>query len=537
MFKALVKKQFLQMFSAFSMQGKKREKQSGKRAWIMPVFLGALILYAVGAEVYLFWDLSKSMCEPLVMAGLSWVYFALLTTMGFSMSAVLVMFMVKAQIYDAKDNELLLSMPIPSWMILLTRMIGQYLLALLFICITCTPAMVCYFTVVDITFSAVVGCLLVLLVLPFGALGLGGLIGWLLALATSRVRAKNIVTIIGLFAFIILYSLGVSKLQDGLNYVLAHGEQVGKTLKIALFPFWQLGLAATGKGIAMVAFTGIFLGFFVLVYWLISATFIRLATMKRVGVRATYKEKTAKARSQFIALFCKEAKRFFGNAMIFFNCGLGGVIALVFVGYMLVDSNARAGINAWGVPKEEVAAIITTIACFIATSNVITGSSISLEGESLWVLRSMPISTLTIFKAKIALHVAVTIIPLCVSMLAVGIMFKLGVLATLVAMAVLCVVTLLAALSGLAINLKLPNLKWTNEMAAVKQSMSVLVTMFVGWGIAGLVLGGNLLFTKWFAGTSSLVYLGIAIAVLLAVSAVLWLWLKTQGRKIFESLT
>lgn len=537
MFKALVKKQFLQMFSGLSLQNK-NVKQNGKRFPWTPLLLGALILYALGAEVYLFWDLSKSMCEPLAMAGLSWVYFALLTTMGFSISCMLVIFMVKSQVYDAKDNELLFSMPIPSWMILLTRMIGQYLLALLLIVITCVPAMVCYFTVVDITFAAVFGCLLVLLVLPFGVLALGGLIGWLLALITARLPAKNLVTVIGLFAFMILYSVGFSKLQDALNYVLAHGEQVGNTIKTVLFPFWQLGLAATGKGIAMVAFTGIFLGFFALVYWLISVTFIPLATMKRGGVRARYKEKAAKVRSQFFALFIKEAKRFFGNAMIFFNCGIGGVIALVFVGYMLVDSNLRASINAWDAPKQDLALIITLVACFIATSNVITASSVSLEGESLWVLRSMPVQTLTVFKAKIALHFVVTAVPLCVSAVIVGIAFKLGVFLTLLAMAVLCAITLLTAMSGLAINLKYPNLKWTNEMVAVKQSVSVLIAMFVGWGIAGLVLGGNFLFGKLFGdAVPAVLYLGIAIAAMLVASVVLWQWLKRGGKRIFEALS
>ncbi len=529
MFKALIKKQFLQMFSTFSFENKK----SGKRKPWMPILLGALIAYAVGAETYLFWDLSKSMCEPLVLAGLGWVYFALLTTMGFSLSCMLVIFMVKAQVYDAKDNELLFSMPIPSWMILLTRMLGQYLLSLLFITITCIPAMVCYFTVVSITFSAVFGCLLVLLVLPFGVLALGGLIGWLLTLLTVRLPAKNLVTVIGLFAFMILYSFGFSKLQDGLNYVLMHGEQVGQTLKIALYPFWQLGLAAMGEGVPMVVFTGIFLGAFVLVYWLISATFIPLATMKRGDIRAKYKEKTAKTRSQFFALFIKESKRFFGNAMIFFNCGIGGVISLVFVGYMLIDGNMRASINAWGVDKDEIAVIITLIACFIATSNVITASSVSLEGESLWVLRSMPVSTLTIFKAKIALHVAVTAIPLCVSMLIVGITFKLGVIATVMAILTLSAITLLTALAGLAINLKLPNLKWTSEVVAVKQSVSVLVAMFVGWGIAGLVLGGNFLFGKYLPPAA---YLAFAIGALIVASAVLWLWLRERGARIFENL-
>ena len=287
MFKALIKKQFLQMFSTFSMNGKKQAKRS---PWL-PILLGVLIVYAIGMETWLFWDLSKSMCQPLVMANLSWLYFALMTTMGFSISCMLVIFMVKAQVYDAKDNELLFSMPIPSWMILISRMVGQYLLTLLLITITCVPAMVCYFTVVSVTASAVIGCLLVLAVLPFGVLAIGGLLGWLLTVITARIPAKNLVTVIGLLAFMVLYAFGYSKLQDALNYVLMHGQQLGETIKGALYPFWQLGLAATGKGAAMLVFTGIFLGAFALVYWLISATFMSLATMKRGDLRAKYKER------------------------------------------------------------------------------------------------------------------------------------------------------------------------------------------------------------------------------------------------------
>ena len=394
--------------------------------------------------------------------------------------------------------------------------------------------MVCYFTVVSVTAAAVIGCVLVLMVLPFGVLALGGLLGWLLTLITARLPAKNLVTVIGLLAFMVLYAFGYSKLQDALNYVLTHGQQVGETIKGALYPFWQLGLAATGKGAAMSVFTGIFLGAFALVYLLISATFMPLATMKRGDLRAKYKEKTAKARSQFFALFIKESKRFFGNAMIFFNCGLGGVIALVFVGYTLIDGNMRANINAWSGDKQEIAMIITLVACFIATTNVITASSVSLEGESLWILRSMPVSTLTVFKAKIALHFVVTAVPLCISMALVGIIFHLGVWATVMAMLSLSAVTLLSALSGLAINLKLPNLKWTSEIVAVKQSASVLVTMFVGWAIAGLVLGGNLLFGKYW---HPFAYLAFAIGVLISACVVLWLWLKKRGVEIFENLS
>jgi ABC-2 type transport system permease protein len=294
-----------------------------------------------------------------------------------------------------------------------------------------------------------------------------------------------------------------------------------------------MGLAATGNWLSLLAFSSIFITVFALMYVLLSATFFSIITQKRTGKKAKYVKSEGKTRSAFTAILWKEGKRFVKTPMILFNAGLGSMLAIVFAIYALVSPELCAQIANAPIDKGVVASIVTVIVAFIATTNVITASSVSLEGESLWVLRSMPVSTLTIFKAKVALHVVVTAVPLCISMALVGIIFHLGVWATIMAILLLVAVTLLTALSGLAINLKLPNLKWTSEIVAVKQSVSVLVAMFVGWAIAGLVLGGNFLFGKYW---HPLAYLAFAIGVLTAACAVLWLWLKKQGVKIFENL-
>ena len=95
------------------------------------------------------------------------------------------------------------------------------------------------------------------------------------------------------------------------------------------------------------------------------------------------------------------------------------------------------------------------------------------------------------------------------------------------------VFTFLTAAFGLAVNLKLPNLRWTNETAAVKQSLSVLIAMFGNLGFVLLLVGGYFLFGRympaaWFVAT--------CVGVILIACILLALWLKKRGAKIFENL-
>ena len=92
---------------------------------------------------------------------------------------------------------------------------------------------------------------------------------------------------------------------------------------------------------------------------------------------------------------------------------------------------------------------------------------------------------------------------------------------------------LLTALAGLALNLKMPNLKWTDETVPVKQSMSVMLTLFGGWAVV-VALGGA------YAALSRLIgpkgYLVCVAVLLAAVCAALTAWIQTRGARIFSSL-
>ena len=529
MLKPLLKKQFWEAAAFFRLD----RKNGRRRSPVVMIAFAALMLYAFGAVVMMFWYMTETLCAPLVNGGLTWVYFAFMGTVATGFSCVGSVFAAKSKLFEAKDNELLLSMPLRPWEILLSRMLGLYVLAFAFEALVFAPAAVRYFVVVGFEILPAICMLIIAFVLPLGALAISALLGWLIALATSRIRQKNLVTLLFSVAFLALYFFLYGKMNDYLTYVALHGEAVGATMKTALFPFWQMGLGATGKPLALLVFVGVFLALFALVYWLLSVTFLRLATARRGGASLKYRERAARVSSTFCALLRRECMRFFKNPMLVLNAALGGVFLLVLPVVALFNLDVCRQLAAVREIEGFLALLLGAVVCGVAAMNLITASSVSLEGETMWQLQSMPVRTWEVFAGKIALHLSVTAIPALVCTVTLCILLKISfLLSALCTLGVLAFV-LFAAVGGLAIDLKMPNLHWTNEVVAVKQSRSALTAMFAGVGAVGLLVGGYFLFGKYLPVWG---YLCICIVFLSCATLLLGWWLKARGTKIFARL-
>ncbi len=528
MLKTLLKKQLLETLALFTINGKRK----GNRSKFGIVALILLLLYA-GVQMFVMnYLLAEQFCAPLAGNGLAWVYFSIMGMIAFLLACVVVIFMAKPLLFDAKDNEALLAMPIPPWTILFSRILSLYLFALLLVAFTLIPAIVQFFVETGFQLIPALCILVITLILPFGVLAVACLLGWIVAVTISKLKAKNILTFIFTAVFLVLYFYGYSKLMDGMEYALAHGAEIGEAIKTGIYPFWQMGLAATGNGVALLIFSLLILAVFALVYLLIFKTFSYVLTMKRGFAKPKYTEKTHKMRSNLLSLTVKEIKRFTVNIMTGLNCWIGSVLLLIFAILALVNAEFIEQIVVSGTSKEEIAVILSNILCFVVASNMLTASSVSLEGESLWVLRTMPIKTEEIFKSKIFTHLLLTVPFLLVSGTVVCILLRLQFWLSVWVLLSPVALSVLTALSGLIVNLHFPNLHWTNELVAVKQSLSPLVAMLIGWVLSGLAVGGWFLFGKYIG----VWYLVILFAVFTIVSVCIWQWLKTRGKILFENL-
>lgn len=94
--------------------------------------------------------------------------------------------------------------------------------------------------------------------------------------------------------------------------------------------------------------------------------------------------------------------------------------------------------------------------------------------------------------------------------------------------------TLLGALSGLTLGVKMPTLTWTNELMPIKQSAPVMLTLLGGMGYAALLFAGFLLLPGWKLGFTGYMACFIGINVILCVCE--YLWLRRTGTARFAGL-
>ena len=116
MLKTLIKSRISAMFASMT-QGKKNKKQKKLATGLLIalfVFLIAYFLFAMGAMSY-------GLCYMGLQTGDTYAVFTMAVIISSALCLFGSIFATKTQIFESKDNELLLSMPIPPKYIFISR--------------------------------------------------------------------------------------------------------------------------------------------------------------------------------------------------------------------------------------------------------------------------------------------------------------------------------------------------------------------------------------------------------------------------------
>ena len=357
-------------------------------------------------------------------------------------------------------------------------------------------------------------------------------------MVSSKIKNKSFITVILSLAFIAAYYYFYMQAYEMLLELVANVEKIGDGVKNILYLFYHMGLAAEGNVISMLFFTGVIAALFAVVYFVLTRTFIKIATTNKGSARSKKKVsvgKEAKVSTVDKALLFKERKRFTSSANYMMNCGLGTVFILVVAVALIIggDAFSEALHQVFGQKEGFLLLIMTAGVVTLSCMNDITAPSVSLEGKSLWLLQSLPVDPWKVLWAKIRLHWYITSIPSIVLLLVCKFVFGFDSLEWLVMFAVTILFIMFMAEFGLIMNLLKPNLDWTNEVIPIKQSMAVFVAMFGGWILIAVFAVAYVLLDDIISPVIFLLF--VAAVLFVAVAATEW-WLRTKGRKIFAEL-
>lgn len=532
MLKALIKKQFLEL-NSFYFQNKKTGKNRSAGGVILMVVLFAFLFLSIG---FMFYEIAGSLCLSLVPAGMDWLMFAMMGMMSIALGTFGSVFNTYSMLYKAKDNELLISMPVPPSKILISRMTGVLGMSLLYSAIVWVPSVISYWIVAEPGMASKIFCVLLLLVITLIVSVLTCVLGWVVALISGRLKNKSFFTVLFSLLFLGVYYFVYFRINTLLQSFSANSEKIGSVIR-KIYPVYQLGLAGTGEKLPMLLVTAGAVILFAICVAVLSKSFVNIITSQRSGKKKEYKEKAAKVRSASSAIFGKELTHFLKSPTYMLNCGLGLIILTVLGIYVLISGdNLLAMVSQIAAEAPVVVDILpafgVTAVILLISMNNFSAPSVSLEGKSIWVLQSMPVDGKTIFTAKAKFHIYMNIIPVVFAAAALGIVFSSDVLTTVMMVAVCAAYCIFSAVLGLTLNMKMPNLTWTNEAVPVKQSAAVGICIFGGWAVAVLFSGGAYLLTA----LDLRIYMLIFTVILLAVSALLWRRLTTKGAKEFFEL-
>jgi len=296
MLKALLKKQFLEL-NAFYFQDRKTGKRRSKGKITAYIILYSVIFLFVAFSFFgMSFLMAESLLTPGFMAGNSkdWLYFAIMSMLAILMGTFGSVFNTYTGLYLAKDNEMMLSLPVPAGKLLLARMAGVYTMSLLYSALVWVPAVVCSWIVKLPTVTGIIFPILLTFVLALLVTVLTCLFGWLVALAAGKLKGKNFLVVIISVLFFAGYYYVCFNLNSLLQSLAANSVRFGEAIKTKVFVLYELGLGATGDPGGFLGFTLITLVLFAICYFILSRSFRKILSTSHGTAKVEYKEKSMK---------------------------------------------------------------------------------------------------------------------------------------------------------------------------------------------------------------------------------------------------
>ena len=537
MLKLLIKKQLAEIFRQYFYDFKKNKPRRKGNVILLFVLFAVLMLVVSGAVMgVIAYGLSE-----IAVAGYGWFYWAIMGLIGVVLGVIGSVFNTYSGLYLAKDNDLLLSMPIPPRTIVTARTASVYIMALLYSATVTVPATVVYFIKMSLTAKSVMGAIFMIIIVSLIDLILSCLLGWVVAKLSVKMKSKVFFKVFLSIAFIVLYYLIYFKALDSVKELLKNIAVYGDAVKSRAYPVYLFGAIGTGDLRAILIFFGITLAVTATAYLVLSKTFIKIATSggevpavkSRAGNAHSVKD-GAKRSGVFRSLVSKEFSRLKSSSTYLLNCALGTLLLPALGVFVIIKGGELLpllGVYLAGFPGWETV-VVCFIICAAAMMNTVSAPSVPLEGKTIWVLRSLPVEPEKVLFAKLSAHMILTAPAVLVCSVCCLITFRPSVADSVFIVMIPLSFALMMGSLGLVLGVRNPNLNWTQEIVPIKQSMSMVVAVFAAMGINAAFAGLFFLF----GSRAPYVYLSCALALYLAVSAFCISYLSKRGAERFAQL-
>lgn len=528
---SLIKAAFSQDMGLFKYSTKKNSSKFKKM--LLPVVLFSIVATSIGSYAQL-------IAEQLAPINLTYIMLTIFLFFVNIITFVEGIFKSQGILFDARDNNLLFSLPIKKSQILFIRILKLIVFQILYNLMFLLPAFVVYshYEKPNLDFYLISGLFTVLV--PIIPTIFSACLGYFIKMVASKSKSKKIIqTLLSFLAFtgIMYFSF---KLENIIGKLAQNANNINELITKIYYPI--------GLYIRLITdFQIIDLIKLLLINIIPFSVFIFIGSKFYFGIisktsesssnnKANKKKSKIIQRSPLKSLVMKEFKKYISSPVYMFNTSfglflnLGMTIILCVKGKNVID-------QLLGFEELEINISLPVIYYFMiivmGAMTSISSSSISLEGKTINITKSLPIDEKKILKSKILFCYLIELPFLLISALIFVFVFKPSLLYTVLILGASILIILLTSALGLLINLKYPKMNASNDTEVVKQSMSSMLSVLCGFLI--FIIGAVLV-----SGLAIFIDLDILLilhfVLLLMITIILYFILMKKGPKAYRDI-
>lgn len=470
-------------------KGKRRRKGSGYRAMLVT----SIVLMVAILSMYL-----VMLAFPLSAMGMLSIY-PMLGAAGASVFVLITtIYNTNGMLFGFKDYEMVSALPFATRTVVTCRFLLVYLWELADTAIIMVPVGIIYGAFASPPLAFWLTYFLLMLMVPLLPCVVAALIGMLIALLTRRSRksgmSKTILTVVFLVAWMLFcFSFSSIGNEDAIAQAANALPGVMGVLQSVYPPAAWFTEACVDFSMGSLAlFAGISLGASALFVLLVGRRYKQVnARLAPVRAKSDYRLTTLEGESPRKALLKREWKRLIGSSTYFTNTCIGYIMVLIFSFVMVLVPSLSQFITQFEEMADAMEAGIVMhgpvlMAVFLSMFMLISSPcvcSVSLEGKTIWILKTLPVSAREVLRSKLSLGAIIAVGTAVVSGVVLWCSAPDMGLWGLACILMPVAYGLWGALFGLWLDLKSPNLDWVTETQVAKRGKAPMTLSYSGLGI------------------------------------------------------
>ncbi len=456
-------------------------------------------------------------------------YISVVSSMALMIIIITSLTKVKGTIYGNKDYNLLKTLPINNKPIIAYKIFSIYVSELKFSLFALAPSIgiLIYYNNIN-----VLSCLTVIsamFLIPIAPILVFGLLGLLFSLIFERIKYSAIISsVLSLVLIAALYLLiYIPKSNETASNIYVKLYEICKYVDPLLF---LINRSFDGFTSSLVLFVGINVVASILFIIVTSLTYDKINMS--IESRSYKKDLNYKYKSKDAAksIYGNEIKRIISSSNVLVNVLMGPLMAcLVTIIFYFSFKGAEGGMDV--LPK--IAPIFAVFSVMMFGISPYTAYSISLEGESFWIIKTIPVPSSTIFKQKIKAALVFTLPMATIAPIVAIFLYKLSIPIAVLLVLIYISFNVFSCIAGLLFNLEKANIHFKNEIEAIKKGSSSLKMLFTSFlGIVVFIL--------------IIIFIGIKFNMIIAYSLILFICivaiivsiflLNKYGEKLFNKI-